>query len=165
MLPVYHQVSLLTLVPTLIPLGCLKHMMTLIILRSVQAVGTHSIPVVKESGISLHRVLDYLEDKNFEKISERSVKRVYYKTFLLMMKADILKETELYELEDDIHLPRCMLEGSYKEAFDLMDKDRAYEFMKTQRVWDVQRHLEKIRNDVFRGSCEGGEKIVEYGKK
>ena len=125
----------------------------------------HSCCEGKWRKICLHQVLDYLEDKNFVKISERSVRKVYYRTFLLMMKAEILKETDLYELQDDIHLPCCMLKGSYKEAFDLMDEDRAYEYMKTQRVWDVQRHMEKIRNDVFRGRCEEGEKIVEYGSK
>ena len=82
----------------------------------------HSCCEGKWRKICLHQVLDYLEDKSFEKISERSVRRVYYKTFLLMMKAEVLKETEYYELEDNIHLPRCMLEGLFREAFDLWKK-------------------------------------------
>ena len=115
--------------------------------------------------VCLHQVLDYLEDKNFENVSERSVRRVYYKTFLLMMKAHVLDETDYWELEDQIHLPRCMLEGSLKEAYELMTDDKHYEYMQSYRVHDVPRHLEKTRNNVFRGECGEGEKIVKYGKK
>ena len=125
----------------------------------------HSCSEGKWHKIYLHQVLDYLKDKNFDKISKRSVRKVYYRTSLLMMKAEVLKEMEYYKLEDNIHLPRCILEGSFREAFDLMDEDTAYVYMKTQRVHDVQRHLEKMRNDVFRGRCEEGEKIVETGSK
>ena len=112
--------------------------------------------------VCLHQVLDYLEDKNFENVSERSVRKVYYKTFMLMMKAEVLGETDYWELEDQIHLPRCMLEGSLKEALELMHDDTAYEFMNQYRVHDVPRHLEKTRNNVFRGECGEGEKIVKY---
>ena len=81
-----------------------------------------------------------------------------------MMKADILEETDLYELEDHIHLPLCMKEGSLAEALDLMNFDAAYEYMKTVRVHDVQRHLAK-RKGVFRGECKKGERIVNAGRK
>lgn len=75
--------------------------------------------------ICLHRVLDYLEEKDFDGVSERSVWHVYYKIFLLMMKAEILGETDFYELEDHIHLPECMKWGSLNEALEMMQFDTA----------------------------------------
>ena len=110
--------------------------------------------------ICLHRVLDYIEAKDFEKVTEKAVRKVYYDTFLLMMKADILEETDLYELEEHIHLPLCMKEGSLMEALELMNFDVAYEYMKTVRVHDVQRHVAK-RKAVFCGECKQGERIVK----
>ena len=81
-----------------------------------------------------------------------------------MMKADILEETDLYELEEHIHLPLCMKEGSLTEALELMNFDVAYEYMKTVCVHDVQRHLAK-RKGAFRGECKKGERIVNAGRK
>lgn len=112
--------------------------------------------------ICLHTVLDYLEKKDFENVSERSVRKVFYNTFLLMMKAEVLKETELYKLEDHIHLPECMRKGSLTEALELMDHDIAYKFMKSVGVHDVQRHLYRMKNgNVFRDKCKEGERIVK----
>ena len=79
-----------------------------------------------------------------------------------MMKAEILKETEFYELEDHIHLPECMKWGSLTEALEMMEFDTAYEFIKTTCVHDVQRHLVKMKGgNVFRGNCKEEERIVE----
>ena len=110
--------------------------------------------------ICLHRVLDYIEANEFKGATEKGVRKVYYDTFIVMMKNEILDETELYKLEDHIHLPQCMKEGSLNEAIELMDFDVAYEFMKTVRVHDVQRHLAKRNGGVFCGNCKDGERIV-----
>ena len=77
-----------------------------------------------------------------------------------MKKAEILSDTELYELEEHIHLPMCMKEGLLNEAVELIEHDVAYESMKSVRVHDVQRHLEKQKGNVFRGKCKEGERIV-----
>ena len=115
--------------------------------------------------ICLHRVLDYIEGKDFKDATEKGVRRVYYNTFLIMMKAEILSETELYKLEEHIHLPLCMKEGSLNEALELLDSDLVYEFMKSVRVHDVQRHLAKRNGGVFRGECQEGERIVNVRRK
>ena len=81
------------------------------------------------------------------------------------MKAEILSETELYELEEHIHLPQCMTEGSLTEAIELLNFDVAYKYMKSARVHDVQRHLAKRNGDVFRGECQEGERIVNVRRK
>ena len=90
---------------------------------------------------------------------------MYYDTFVIMMKAEILAETELYELEDHLHLPLCMKEGSLNEAIELLDFEVAYEYMKTVQVHDVQCHLAKRNGGVFRGECKEGERIVRVGRK
>ena len=76
--------------------------------------------------ICLHRVLDYLEAKDFDGATERGVRKVYYNTFMIMMKAKILDDTDLYELKEHIHLPECMRSGSLNEAFELKDFESVY---------------------------------------
>ena len=44
--------------------------------------------------ICLHSVLDYLEKKDFKDIMERAVRKVYYNTFLFMIKAEFSKDTD-----------------------------------------------------------------------
>ena len=88
--------------------------------------------------ICLHKVLDYVEAKDFDGATERGIRKVYYETFMMMMKAEILDKTDLYELEDHIHLPECMRSGSLNKALEFKQFDTAYEFMKMTRVHDVQ---------------------------
>ena len=55
--------------------------------------------------ICLHsRVIDYIKRKDVELVLERVVRKVCYETFLLMiMKAEILKETDMYETQGEPH--------------------------------------------------------------
>ena len=109
----------------------------------------------------MHKVLNYLKEKDFEGVSEGLVRCVYYKTFLLIMKAEILGETNYYGLEDHINLPEYMKQGLRNEALEMIQFDTAYEFMKTMCEHDVPCHLAKTKGDVFRGKCKEGEKIVD----
>ena len=114
--------------------------------------------------ICLHCVLDYIEEKDFKDATEKGIRKVYYNTFVVMMKLQILDDTDLHELEDHLHLPLCMKEGSLNEALELMNFDYAYEYMKLVCVHDVQRHLAK-RNGIFCGECKEGERIVDVRRK
>ena len=102
---------------------------------------------------------DYIEAKDFDGATKRGVRKVYYDTFMTMMKAEILVETDLYELEEHIHLPECMRSGLLNKALEMKQFDNGYKFMKTTRVHDIQRHLAKMKGE-FRGICKEGERIV-----
>ena len=86
--------------------------------------------------VCLNKVCNYLQDKDFEGVTKEGVKNVYYDTFVLMAKAEILERSDWWELSTNLILPKCMEEGSLEEAYKMMDglDDLTYEYFTTRRV-------------------------------
>ena len=112
--------------------------------------------------ICLHRVCDYFDKRDFDGITKDGVYKVYYETFLLMVKCEVLMRCGYYELGENVILPDCMKSGSLVEAYDMMDfkEDLMYEYFTGRCVVDVQCHLDRL-NGVFRGHCKEGDRIVD----
>ena len=119
----------------------------------------HSCMECKWRKICMHKVLDYFEKVGLDQVTTAGVKKAYYGTFLIMLKASILDEVDLYECEGNIMIPDCMKSGSLRDCLEMMKFGEVYDFMMGRRVNDVQRHLMSM-NGPFRGNCGPGERIV-----
>ena len=106
----------------------------------------------------MHRVLDLFEACD-DDVTEDDIKTVFREMFEILLKADVLYKTELWECADHIELPDCMKAGLFKEALELKKFGPSYHFLMTKRIIDVQRHLHRMEG-VFRGRCGPGERIV-----
>ena len=111
--------------------------------------------------VCLHSVMDFFEEHDHDGIQKEGVYKAYYNAFLMMIKAEIVRRSGYWECSKKLILPQCMKEGSLEEAYKMMnfEDDMTYEYCTCRRVYDVQRHLDRI-NGVFRGKCAEGEKIV-----
>ena len=118
---------------------------------------------LKWRNVCLHHVLDYFEDVGYNEVTDAGIRRVYYECFQLMLKSDVLGHTDFWECADKIELPKCMKQGSLKEALDLKNFGPAFHFLMSKRTIDVQRHLIRLKG-VFRGNCGPGERIVRKTK-
>ena len=110
--------------------------------------------------ICLHSVLDYFEEVGEDNVTETAIKKRFYSTFLSHMKAKILKRSKFWELDTEIHIPPCMMQGSFKEALELRKFNSHYHFLMTRRVHDVQNHIVTHVNNSWNYPKEG-ERIVQ----
>ena len=96
----------------------------------------------------LHAVVDYFDKIGYDAISTHGIREVYYNKFLSRVKDDLLKETELYELRDDIPIPDCMLQGSLADAMNMIDYNTTFRFLEARRMVDVKGYLKNRTNDA-----------------
>ena len=80
----------------------------------------------------LHAVVDYFDKVGYDAITKHGIRQVYYAKFLSRVKDDILTETELYELKDDLPVPECMLQGSFTDALNMVNYNSTFRFCENE---------------------------------
>ena len=112
--------------------------------------------------ICLHAVIDYFEEVDFDSVCEAGVREAYYSTFKVKIKSEIMEQSGgFYEIEDNVVIPECMVQGSLKDAIGMMGQDNeTYHYLMTKRVHDVQRHLYRLKR-VWPPQLKKGERIVD----
>ena len=90
--------------------------------------------------VLLHSVLGYFERVGDDLVTNVEIKRVYYKTFLLQVKAAVLQKSQFWETEE-VGIPSCMESGSFKEAIALKTFNAQYKFLMIKRVINIQNHI------------------------
>ena len=112
--------------------------------------------------ICLQSVIDYFERVGSESVCEAGVRETYYETFAVKIKSEIMEQSGgLYETEDNVLIPECMVQGSLKDAIDMMGMDDpTYHYLQSKRICDVQRHLYCL-NNVWPPQLKKGERIVD----
>ena len=111
--------------------------------------------------ICLHAVVDYFEEVDFDSVCEAGVREAYYNTFKVKIKSEIMEQSGgLYKIEDNVLIPECMVEGSLKDAIEMMGQDNdTYHYLMSKRVCDMQRHLYRLKR-VWPPKLKKNEMIV-----
>ena len=115
--------------------------------------------------ICLHSVIDYFEETGPDSICEAGVRETYYNTFAVKIKSEIMEQSGgFYETEDNVLIPECMVEGSLKDAIEMMSMDNpTYHYLMSKRVCDVQRHMYRLKL-VWPPQLKKGERIVDRAR-
>ena len=69
-----------------------------------------------------------------------------------------------YEMEENILIPECMVEGSLKEAIHIINVDNpTYHYLMSKHVCDVLYHLYRLKR-VWPPQLKKGERIVDKAR-
>ena len=90
-------------------------------------------------------------------VTEKGIRKSYYKTFELCARGAILKTKKYWELEERIPIPLCMQRGSLKQAVELMTFNSQYDFLMTKRTYNVDNHIRTHVNGEY--GLKPGEKV------
>ena len=96
-----------------------------------------------------HCVLDYFKKVGDDFVTEKEIRKRYYKTFELVACGTILKTKKYWELEECIPIPECMQKGSLNQAVELMNFNSHYDFLMTKRAYNVDNHIRTHVNGKY----------------
>ena len=79
-------------------------------------------------------------------ITQHGIREAYYNTFLLFAKKELLDCTDYYELNDELPLPDCMLQNSFRDALKMEEYNVAFRYLETRRMFDVKGYIKNRKN-------------------
>ena len=94
----------------------------------------------------LHAVVDYFDTVGYDCITKHGIREAYYERYLVMAKTDLLGHHGLYELDDDLPLPACMLRGSFQEALKMEDYNNTFRYLERYRMHGVKGYIKNRNN-------------------
>ena len=94
----------------------------------------------------LHAVVDYFDRVGYDVITKHGIREAYYERYIVMLKTELLGGHGLYELDDDLPLPSCMLQGSFQEALRMEDYNDTFRYLERHRMHGVKGYVKNRNN-------------------
>ena len=94
----------------------------------------------------LHAVVDYFDTVGYDMITPHGIREAFYNRYIALAKTELLKGTEYYELNDDMPLPSCMIQGSLTEALQMIEYNNTFRYLESRRMHDVKGYMRNRNN-------------------
>ena len=94
----------------------------------------------------LHAVIDYFDQVGYDVITPHGICEAFYERYIALAKTEMLKGAQYYELDDDVPIPNCMVQGSLREALDMVEYNTTIRYLETRRIHDVKGYVRNRSN-------------------
>ena len=94
----------------------------------------------------LHAVVDYFDLVSYNAITKHGIREAYYERYMVMLKTELLGGHGLYELDNDLPLPACMLRGSFQEALGMEEYNTTFCYLERNRMHGVKGYVKNRNN-------------------